>query len=406
MKVQAAKQQLLNYVDQNAKEIINCGRQLYNTPELAYREVETGNYICESLKAAKMQTKRAAVQGVCASISGEKSGKTYGVIAEMDALYTPLHPSANKTTGAAHTCGHHIQTTALITVGRAFMETGIYRQMHGKLALFACPAEEGTPANVVEELANAKKIAFSSGKQQMIEEGCFEQVDGLLSTHALINDDKVLAKALLSLGCNGYNKWIFSFTGQTAHTTMDPSKGVNAVNAALLAVHGIQCVRECFPLNDYCMALVSLKEICENPGSVPHRAVLEVTVKSRTMSILQSIQEKVKNACQGAAHSLGCHLDTTFEEGYKPYVADKFLSEIYTKNASLLLKEPVQERQHGYYSNDLGNVNQIIPISQIVFGGFSGALHSERFCIEDEEMAYLMPAKAMLATLAELLIPQ
>ena len=35
------------------------------------------------------------------------------ILSELDSIICPSHPDANKTTGAVHSCGHHIQSATL-----------------------------------------------------------------------------------------------------------------------------------------------------------------------------------------------------------------------------------------------------------------------------------------------------
>ncbi len=401
----ALKQQVLNYIDANKEEYISTGREFYRHPELAFREEETSGRIVQRLESLRLDhVERVARTGVNARLDTGRPGKCMGVIAEIDALYQPNHPDADGETGAAHVCGHHIQTAALCGVAAALKNTGVYRQLNGQVAFVACPAEEGgVPDALFERLQREEGLQTRSGKQEMIRRGCFAGVDGLLSTHALINDGTVTQPALLSAGCNGFNNWTFTLVGRTAHPTMDPSKGANAMNAAVLALHALQGVRESLPLDDYAIILPSLDEIHKLPGAIPDSATLRVTTKSKTPAVLADTDQKVLKALEGAALALGCGLEHRMDPGYMPYVADEALSRVYMDNCAALTGQAVKVRPHGYFSNDLGNVSQLVPVSQIVVGGFSGALHSERFRIDNEELAYLLPAKMMACTLIDLL---
>ena len=99
----------------------------------------------------------------------------------------------------------------------------------------------------------------------------------------------------------------------------------------------------------------------------------------------------------------GCRVTHEKIPGYQSFISDEALSRVYTANCQAITGVPVPTRPHGYYSNDLGDVSKLVPTSQIVVGGFSGALHSERFHIDNEDMAYLLPTKIMACTLIDLL---
>lgn len=399
------KSAVLNYIDEHRQSYLELGQTFYHHPELAFREEYTSQTLLDEFHALALEdVKRTAHTGVTARLPLGKPGRHFGVIAEIDALYLPNHPDADPDTGAAHVCGHHIQTTALVGVARALKGSGVFQSLPGTVSFFGCPAEEGAvPDALYETLRREEGFQSSSGKQEMIARGCFDGVEGLLSTHALINDDKVTQPALLSAGCNGYNRWVFDIHGRTAHPTMDPSKGVDALNGAMLALHALQCVRESLALDDYSIILTSMAELSQAPGAIPDFVRLRVTTKSRTPSILEEIDAKVLRAVQSAASSIGCRVEHEKIPGYQSFIADEAISRVYMANCQSITGVPVPIRPHGYYSNDLGDVSKLVPTSQIVVGGFSGALHSERFHIDNEEMAYLLPSKMMACTLIDLL---
>ena len=403
---QALKDTVVAYIDRNRDAYLELGRDFYHHPELAFREEYTAQHVLDCLQQLGIDNAaKTAHSGVTACLSTGRPGRNYGVIAEIDALYLPSHPDADPVSGAAHVCGHHIQTTALVGVAKAMKESGVLDSLSGTISFFACPAEEGSvPDELYETLRREEGFQSSSGKQEMIARGCFDGVDGLLSTHALINDEKVTQPALLSAGCNGFTRWVFDIWGKTAHPTMDPSKGINALNGALLALHALQCVRESLALDDYSIILASLDEVEQAPGAIPDHSRLRITTKSKTPAILEEINDKVCAAVCGAAGSLGCRVEQTKIPGYQSFISDEAISGVYMANCQALTGVPVPIRPHGYYSNDLGDVSKLVPTSQIVVGGFSGALHSERFHIDNEEMAYLLPAKMMCCTLIDLLL--
>ena len=54
-------------------------------------------------------------------------------------------------------------------------------------------------------------------------------------------------------------------------------------------------------------------------------------------------------------------------------------------------------------SGDLGDVSHIMPCIQASIGGAVGVFHSENFEIGDKELAYIVPAKLLVATAIDLL---
>ena len=54
-------------------------------------------------------------------------------------------------------------------------------------------------------------------------------------------------------------------------------------------------------------------------------------------------------------------------------------------------------------STDMGDLSFLLPVIQPTVSGFTGAAHSREFTIQDEALAYLVPAKLMAATVIDLL---
>ncbi|MGL4903426.1 MAG: amidohydrolase, partial [Cetobacterium sp.] len=57
-------------------------------------------------------------------------------------------------------------------------------------------------------------------------------------------------------------------------------------------------------------------------------------------------------------------------------------------------------------SFDFGDVSHIMPTLHPMFGGINGALHTRDFKTVDDEIAILMPAKALALTVVDLLFAQ
>ena len=52
---------------------------------------------------------------------------------------------------------------------------------------------------------------------------------------------------------------------------------------------------------------------------------------------------------------------------------------------------------------DVGDMSHLFPVLNFTFGGFKGTLHSQDFCITDEELAYIESGKLLALTVYRLL---
>ena len=111
----------------------------------------------------------------------------------------------------------------------------------------AVPAEEFVELEYRESLRKKGQISYFGGKQELIHRGYFDDVDMSIMFHAL---DMGENKALIGPVSNGFIGKKVRFTGKESHAGSAPELGVNALNAATLAMMNIQVQRETFKDSD------------------------------------------------------------------------------------------------------------------------------------------------------------
>ena len=105
------KKFVCRFLDEHQQELITDGEYLLNIPELAYREYKTSEFVANRLAGLGLEPrKNIAVTGVRADLDTGRPGPVTAVLGELDAIIVPDHPFADKTSGAAHACGHHAAT--------------------------------------------------------------------------------------------------------------------------------------------------------------------------------------------------------------------------------------------------------------------------------------------------------
>ena len=160
-----------------------------------------------------------------------------GVIGELDSLIVSEHPHADGETAAAHACGHHAQIGMMLGVAGGLLSSGVMDQLGGRVALFAVPAEEYIEIEYRDELRRDGKLEFLGGKPELIRLGEMDDVDMALMCHTTsIASEKQLC---ISGTNNGTLAKKIRFLGRAAHAGGAPHLGVNALNAASLALMAI-----------------------------------------------------------------------------------------------------------------------------------------------------------------------
>lgn len=399
------KERASAYLDNNCQQFFQLGNDLFHTPELGFREFRTSRQVGDYLNRLGLDDLTThAVTGLKGRLRGRNSIISVGIIGELDAIYCPDHPAADKETGAVHACGHHMQLVAMLAAAEALVKTGAARELDGDVVFLATPAEEYIDSAFRKHLLESGQVRYASGKQEMLAVGCFDDVDLALSTHAMANSKQDQETAFLCTSCNGFDSFRFEFIGKGGHAGIDPGSGVNALNAAVLSIAGIQALRDTFPDREFIRVSFILTEGGNVLNIIPDKAVLEVQIRGRTTKAIEDVKAKVGRAVRGGAGVIGCQLLEQALPGYKPYLASTLLSEIYGLNAQEILGgKPVKTLEHGYQCTDLGDLSAQIPVAQLVTGGFGGRLHGKDFCVADAYQAYILPAKIICATVIDLL---
>ncbi len=109
------KQHVLAEIDRQAAEIKSIGREIWNNPELGYKEKKTGILMAEVLRGLGAQCRTGVgLTGVKGSRTGRCVGGVVAVAGDMDSVICPEHPNADIETGGAHSGGHHGQVGAVL----------------------------------------------------------------------------------------------------------------------------------------------------------------------------------------------------------------------------------------------------------------------------------------------------
>src|ERR1041384_7469916 len=102
-------------IDARRDEIESIGREVFDAPELGYKEMRTARTVADWFARLGLQPETdLAVSGVKAVLQGGSPGPTIAVIGELDSLLSWENPEHDALTGAAHACGHNAQIAAML----------------------------------------------------------------------------------------------------------------------------------------------------------------------------------------------------------------------------------------------------------------------------------------------------
>ncbi|PNT92555.1 amidohydrolase [Clostridium thermosuccinogenes] len=390
-------------IDANREKIIQIGEEIYKHPELGYQEHKTSDFI--SLLFSELGLKnisRHAITGVRGLIPGRSHEICLAVMGELDAVICPSHPFADPASGAAHACGHNAQLASMIGCAIGLTESGAMEQLDGDICCFATPAEEYVQIEYRKQLMDQGKISYLGGKQQLIASGAFDDIDLAMMVHSETNAPA--PRVVVNGSAMGFIGKAVRFIGKEAHAGGAPHEGINALNAASIAIMCINAQRETFRDKDSVRVHPIITKGGDLVNTVPADVRMESYVRANTIEAMQDANEKVNRAIRGASYAIGTTVEIDDMAGYLPLHQNEAMSSLFAQNAAELLgNEAVQSGLPFPGSTDVGDLSYIMPVIQPTVSGFCGAAHSRDFCIEDRELAYIVPAKLMALTAIDLL---
>lgn len=394
------KQQVLDEIDRHADRIIALGDAIFQNPELGFKERDTARLAADTLKELGLRCREGLARTGVKAVAGTNDGPRIMVMGELDAVVCPLHPAANRETGAAHSCGHNAQIAAML--GTAIGLAPFMRHLDGQAVFVAVPAEEYVELEFRERLRREGEIEFFGGKQEFIRLGLLDDVDMGMMIHSHAGVDE--RKFLLACDSSGFLGKIVRFTGKEAHAGAEPFAGINALNAAALALMAINAQRETFRDDDRIRVHPIITKGGDLVNIVPADVRMETYIRGRTIDAVTGASEKVNRALQGSAFSVGAEVEITEIPGYLPLIQNPVINRLLGENgAALLGKDSILTGYELMGATDAGDVSSVMPFAHISTGGYSGAAHSKDFTVCDPYMAYVMPAKAMALTTVDLL---
>ena len=396
------KEQIIKTIEEYREKIISCGQFILENPEMGYKEFKTAELVKNEFKNLGIPFEsELAITGVKGTIGRKDAKINICIIGELDAVKCYEHPYAEPQSGAAHACGHNAQIAAMIGAAYGIVKSGVLDKLDGKITFFAVPAEEFVELDYRETLINSGEITYMSGKQELIHIGAFKDVDMaiMIHSHAQTPEFKLYVEGT-SLG---FETKQITFTGKAAHGS-EPFNGVNALNAAMLALMGINANRETFKDEER----VRIHPIITNGGDlvnvIPDKAIIETYVRAATQEALTDACAKVDNAVKAGAMAVGADVEIKNIMGYAPLHQDEALSAVFEENSLLFTKgENIYHKVNMTGSTDMGDLSRVMPVIQPTMGGFSGALHSKDFVIAEEEIVYITAAKILACTAYDLL---
>jgi amidohydrolase len=401
--VQEMKSRVSAEIDRRGEQLIQIARTILGSPEPGFKEHGTARLVRDTFESYGIDHRAGiAITGVKGALPGGSKGPTVAVMGELDSLKVLGHPHADPETGAAHACGHHCQIGMMLGVAAGLKAEGVLENLAGRVALIAVPAEEYIEIEYRDDLRRQGKLEFIGGKPEFIRLGALDDVDLAMLTHT----SSSRADGVIAFGGtnNGLVAKRIRFLGRASHAGGAPHMGINALNAAMIAMSGIHAQRETYRDDD----TIRIHPIITQGGvavsSVPADVRMETYVRGARIKAFLDASSKVDRALRAGAMAVGGSVEITTLPGYLPIRSDESMLDLYRANAASLVGEDNLVRlKHRTGSTDMGDVSQLMPVIHPYVVAATGNGHGSDYVVQDYELGVLTGAKAMAMTVIDLL---
>ncbi len=399
------KRAVCETIDRHADAIIDLGETILRHPETGFNEVKTAALVADQMRALGLAPRTGlALTGVKGRLAGGAPGPRLAFIGELDSLRTSEHPLADPVTGAAHSCGHNAQIAGMLGAAIGLTEAGIAGHLAGDIVFFAVPAEEFI--DVEERAARVAKgeIEFMLGKPELVAKGHFDDVDMAMMIHTGSRGAAAGTRAFLAKSSNGALVKRIRFVGRAAHAGSLPQLGVNALNAAMIAMNAISAQRETFWEKDTIRIHPIITKGGDAVSVVPAEVMMETFVRGGSLEAIVDANKKVDRCLRAGAMAMGAEVEIHTIPGYLPQRNDERLGEIFGANVeSLFGPGEFHIGGHRTGSTDMGDLAHLMPVIHPYVVAAEGKAHGADWRINEPRHGYLTPAKLLAMTAIDLL---
>jgi amidohydrolase len=351
---------LIESILADAAAIAAVRRDIHAHPELCFEEQRTSDLIARQLTDWGIAVHRGMARtGVVGIIRNGSSECAVGLRADIDALPMTEHNSfahASRHRGKMHACGHDGHVAMLLAAAKHLSR---HRDFDGTVYLVFQPAEEG-----------------GGGAREMMRDGLFEQfpMEAIFGAHNWPGM-QVGQFAIKNGPCfASSNEFKLTIHGKGGHAAM-PHDGVDPVPVACQMVQAFQTIitRNKRPI-DAGVISVTMIHAGEATNVVPDTCVMEGTVRSFTLEVLDLIERRMKEIAEHTAAAFGARCEFEFVRNYPPTINHPGETEFVRRvMAELVGADNVQEFEPTMGAEDFSFFLQHKPGAYFLIGNGDGS---------------------------------
>jgi len=235
-----------------------------------------------------------------------------------------------------------------------------------------------------------------------VKAGIFEGIDVAMMVHP---NTRNLATAQ-TLACISLD---VEFFGKSAHAAAQPDKGINALEALILAFNSINSLRQHIKEEARIHGIIT--DGGEVPNIVPAHSAAKFLIRAPDNAYLNELKEKVLNCFKGSSLASGARLEYSWgEKPYAPMRNNITLARLFRQNLESLGRHvDFFDPSFDFGSTDMGNVSQVVPSihPMVAIASPEVLVHTPEFASaaasEAGNKGLLDAAKAMAMTVVDVL---
>lgn len=256
---------------------------------------------------------------------------------------------------------------ASLSAGLATASLMRRHSLPGKVLIFGTPGEEG----------------YRGGKTVLLARGAYAGVDISLISHPGTQNNNPMVRT------TAFCRLAATYTGVPAHAAKAPWRGVNALDALVLAYNAVSALRQQTMPGD--VISLAITNGGGDAASVVHAHAAGVCVlRARSAARLEVLQRKVAACFRAGAEATGARVQVEVTKGYRDHVPNRVLAECYARCWRGLREEapdpPIPRCGEAAWlmaGTDQGDVSYALPSVNasfaIVPGPLGGEPHSPDF---------------------------
>jgi amidohydrolase len=373
LEIEKLKLKVKDSVESQKQQLIQLSLNIHDNPELGFKEEKASAWLTSYLEDSGFHVERgiAGLATAFRATYGQRSPRI-ALLAEYDAL-----PKIG------HGCGHNI--IAASAVGAGVTSKFVIDQLGGTVVVLGTPAEE-----------------VLGGKIDMMKAGIFKEIAVAMLVHP--NTRNIPTEE--ALACSSLE---VEFLGRAAHAAAQPHRGINALDAMILAFTSINSLRQHIRGDARIHGIIT--DGGEAPNIVPAHSAAVFLIRALDDDYLAELKDRVLNCFTGASVATGARLEYRWKDRtYAPMKNNMTLAGLFKQNLESLGRHVEDfDPRFGMGSTDMGNVSQVVPSIHptIAIAPPEVLIHTPEFAAaatsEAGHKGLMDAAKAMAMTVVDIL---